>query len=108
MELRRMASQCKFWQKFSKTPSQHTNWEWWPPYVVPAMWDAYVRGSWFQTGPGKKRIPYLKINLKQNVWEYSSSNRAPAHQTQSPNFKTSALSKKKLLWREILKSSMTH
>jgi hypothetical protein len=25
MELRRMASQCKFWQKFSKTPSQHTS-----------------------------------------------------------------------------------
>jgi hypothetical protein len=65
MELRKMAVQCKPWQKFSKMPSQQTSGEWWPPYVVPAIWEAYVRGPWFQTGSGKKAIPYLKINLKQ-------------------------------------------
>jgi hypothetical protein len=56
--------------------------------MVPVPWKGKVGGLHSKAIPGKSMRPYLTNKVKQKGLGCGKSDRAPAYQTQIPEFKT--------------------
>jgi hypothetical protein len=52
--------------------------------VIPATWEAEVRGAWSKAGLGQSERPYVKNKVHEKEYGHGSSGRALAKQTLGP------------------------